>query len=70
MFRPIVDDLLGSDQYLVLADFESYRLCQEQVSEAYQHPAHWTRMSILNTARSGNFHLIAPFANIVVTCGK
>lgn len=55
LFRPIVDDLLGSDQYMALADFDSYRQCQEHVSEAYQHPAHWTRMSILNTARSGKF---------------
>lgn len=55
LFRPLVDNLLGSDPYLALADFDSYLKCQERVSAAYQDAAHWTRMSILNTARSGKF---------------
>jgi len=55
LFRPLVDNLLGSDPYLVLADFASYLKCQEQVSAAYQETPHWTRMSILNSARSGKF---------------
>jgi len=38
-----------------LADFEAYCTCQDQVSSAYRDSQHWTRMSILNTARSGKF---------------
>src|SRR5271166_2433865 len=55
LFRPIVDSLLGSDEYLLLADYQSYVDCQERVSQAYLDQEHWTRMSILNTARMGKF---------------
>jgi len=55
LFRPIVDSLLGSDEYLLLADYQSYIDCQQQVSQAYLDQEHWTRMSILNTARMGKF---------------
>ena len=55
LFRPLVDNLLNHDPFLVLADFESYIDCQERVGEAWADQARWTRMSILNTARMGRF---------------
>ncbi|WP_129777163.1 glycogen/starch/alpha-glucan phosphorylase [Peristeroidobacter soli] len=55
MFRALTDGLLWHDPYLVFADFESYSDCQLQVSQAYRDVDHWTRMSILNSARSGKF---------------
>jgi starch phosphorylase len=40
---------------MLLADYQSYVDCQQRVSEAYRDQKSWTRMSILNTARTGRF---------------
>ena len=55
MFRALVENLLHSDPFLVLADYADYVACQERVSAAWMQPERWTRMSILNTARAGRF---------------
>jgi len=55
LFAPLVDSLLTSDDYMLLADYQSYIDCQDRVSQAYQNPEQWTRMSILNVARIGKF---------------
>jgi glycogen phosphorylase len=55
MFRPLVDNLMHHDPFLVLADYASYVARQQDVSEAWQNPRRWTRMSILNTAYAGKF---------------
>jgi starch phosphorylase len=55
LFRPLLDSLLSHDDYMLLADYQSYVDCQERVSEAYQDTERWTRMSILNVARMGKF---------------
>jgi starch phosphorylase len=55
LFKPIVDNLLYSDPYMLLADYQAYIDCQDQVSQAYRDQDKWTRMSILNVARMGKF---------------
>ena len=55
LFRPLLDNLLYHDPFLVLADFQAYIDCQNQVDSAYRDADHWARMSILNVARSGLF---------------
>lgn len=55
LFMPLVDSLLYHDSYMVMADYRSYIDCQQKVSEAFKDQEKWTRMSILNTARSGKF---------------
>ena len=54
-FRSIIDGLMSWDTYMLLADFQSYVDCQAQVAHAYEDAQHWSRMSILNVARSGLF---------------
>lgn len=55
LFYPLIDNLLGHDPYMVLADFQAYVDCQEEVNLAYQNQTTWTYKSILNTARCGKF---------------
>jgi starch phosphorylase len=55
LFKPLLDSLLYRDEYLLLADYQSYIECQDRVSQVYRDPDHWTRMSILNVARMGKF---------------
>jgi starch phosphorylase len=55
LFAPLIGSLLDRDEYMLFADFQSYVECQARVSEVYRDTDRWTRMSILNTARSGKF---------------
>jgi starch phosphorylase len=55
LFDPIVDNLLWHDPYFLLADYQSYVDCQDQVSALWSKQEAWTRRSILNVARMGKF---------------
>ncbi len=55
LFRPLVENLLWHDPFLVLADYQSYIDCQDQVSTLWRDQQEWTRKSILNVARMGKF---------------
>jgi starch phosphorylase len=55
LFRPIVDNLIWHDPYLLLTDFQSYIDVQGKVSDLWRDTEAWTRMSILNVARMGKF---------------
>ena len=55
LFRPIVENLLEQDQFLLLADYQGYIDAQEQVSTLWRDQRAWTRKSILNAARMGKF---------------
>ena len=55
LFRPITDNLIHHDPFMVLADFRAYVDCQERASTVWVEKAHWDRMSILNVARMGGF---------------
>lgn len=55
LFEPIVRSLLDRDEFMVLADYEAYVACQDEVDHAFRDGDGWTRMSILNAARCGFF---------------
>ncbi|MDY0383529.1 glycogen/starch/alpha-glucan phosphorylase [Trichlorobacter sp.] len=55
LFHPLVDQLLNSDYYLLLADFDAYLDAQAEVDRLYMNPEQWARKSILNTAGMGKF---------------
>ena len=55
-FRVIVDDLLyKNDEYLLLQDFESYRLAHEKINADYQDRLAWARKCLINIANSAYF---------------
>ena len=54
-FLPLIDNLVHHDPYFVFADYQSYADCQTLVDQSYRDKEGWTRMSILNAARSGKF---------------
>jgi glycogen phosphorylase len=55
LFHPLMDLLLNDDRYLVLADFDAYHQCQQQVNALYMDSRSWTQKTILNVARMGRF---------------
>lgn len=55
LFKPLIDSLVYSDPYLLLADYQAYIDCQNRVGEAYKDQENWSRMSILNSVRMGKF---------------
>ncbi|MBW2731753.1 MAG: glycogen/starch/alpha-glucan phosphorylase [Deltaproteobacteria bacterium] len=55
MFHPLVDNLLGEDPYMNLADFDAYVKCQESLNLVYNQSATWWKMAVLNVAASGKF---------------
>ncbi|MBE6734165.1 MAG: glycogen/starch/alpha-glucan phosphorylase [Ruminococcaceae bacterium] len=54
-FSPVADNLIYSDPYMVLADFESYRRAQERSAELYVNRQKWNQMSLMNIANAGLF---------------
>src|SRR6185436_9060835 len=55
LFRPIVENLLDHDPFLLLADYQAYIDAQARVSALWSNKEAWTRQSILNSARMGKF---------------
>lgn len=54
-FKPIIDNLLHRDHFLLLADYASYMACQGEVEAAYKNQNQWVKKSILNVASMGKF---------------
>lgn len=54
-FPDIINNLLGADPYMVLADFDSYCAAQDEVERIYSDPRRFGRMSLMNIANSGVF---------------
>ena len=56
LFDPIIESIRSPyDPWMTAADFRSYVNAQQEAAKAYQDQERWVRMSIINTARSGQF---------------
>lgn len=54
-FNPIKENLLNSDYFFVLKDFDSYVKAHEIANDQYKDRASWLSKSIMNIAHSGFF---------------
>jgi starch phosphorylase len=54
-FQPLIDRLLGHDEFMVAADFDAYWAVQRDVDARWQEKNDWWRASLLNTARMSWF---------------
>ena len=54
-YEDLANRLLTNDEYMLLADFDSYCEAERRVAAAYADPQRWNRMSLINIARSGIF---------------
>ncbi|XP_066280309.1 glycogen phosphorylase, muscle form-like isoform X2 [Branchiostoma lanceolatum] len=55
LFHDVVDALLNHDRFCLLADYEAYIKCQDEVSALYKDPMAWTKKCVMNIAASGKF---------------
>ncbi|RYE80120.1 MAG: glycogen/starch/alpha-glucan phosphorylase [Myxococcales bacterium] len=55
LFHDLIDGLMTSDPYMVLADYRAYQEARLQALGAYRDQAHWQQMAIRNVAGSGPF---------------
>ena len=55
-FRDIADEfLIRNDEYMILADFDSYVQAHEKVYEYYKDPHGWAKKCLINIAKSAYF---------------
>jgi starch phosphorylase len=58
LFVPIFDSLVRhGDHYMVLADYDSYLKCQENVDKVFLDQKEWIRKAVLNVSRIGRFSI-------------
>ena len=54
-FHPLTEAILGPDEFMIAADFDSYWWMQRHVDAVWNDPAVWWRMAILNISRMSWF---------------
>ncbi len=55
LFKPITNNLMYRDPYMLMADYPLYIACQDIVDQSWNNTADWNRKAILNVARMGKF---------------
>lgn len=55
IFHPVLDELIRTDRFMVMADFWSYVNCQRKVAKAFTKKDSWSKMALRNVARCGKF---------------
>ncbi len=65
-FRDIYDNLVYSDNYYVLKDYQAYKTAHNEANQAYKNKNDWAKKALVNIAKSGIFasdRSISEYAN-------
>lgn len=55
-FRTVFEELMNkNDEYFLLADFDAYIRAQGKINDLYQDRSKWSKMCLVNIAKSGHF---------------
>ena len=68
LFKNLHNALMNHDQYMALADFDSYSRAQQDAAKLYLDQKAWSQKSLLNTANAGIFaadRSIADYENTI-----
>ena len=68
LLKGLAEDLIHNDPFMALADFDSYRVAQQQAADLFRKPRAWWEKAVLNTASLGGFssdRSIADYAELV-----
>ncbi len=55
IFSPLINSLVNCDEYMLLADFDSYVKTENLVDMIFKDRKVWYKKAILNVARMGKF---------------
>jgi starch phosphorylase len=55
LFKPLTDNLLWHDPYMIMADYPLYTACHNLADDTWKDRNKWNTMAILNVARMGKF---------------
>jgi len=55
LFKPITDNLLWHDPFMLMADYPLYIACQDLVADTWKNTGKWNKMAIMTVARMGRF---------------
>ena len=55
LYKPLIDNLLHNDYFMVMADYQSYIDTQAKVNDLYMNKREWIKKSIINSANMGKF---------------
>ncbi|XP_046379399.1 glycogen phosphorylase, muscle form-like [Haliotis rufescens] len=55
LFKDVFNNLVNDDRFRLLADYDAYIKCQDEVNDLFKNPLAWAKKALLNIAASGKF---------------
>nr|BBI18979.1 glycogen phosphorylase [Haliotis discus hannai] len=55
LFKDVFNNLVNDDRFRLLADYDAYIKCQDEVNDLFKNPLAWAKKALLNIAAFGKF---------------